>query len=156
MSTEAITIEPADADDARAYTLVGEMEAEIDRLYSDRPGSIHGISASPAEMRPPDGGYVVVLASGAPVGCGGFKRIGDDVCEIKRMYLKPEVRGRGLGGPLLSAIEAAARAAGFGVARLDTGDRQPAAERLYTAAGYREIPDYNGNAVARHWYEKEL
>ncbi|UJA21605.1 GNAT family N-acetyltransferase [Thermoleophilia bacterium SCSIO 60948] len=151
-----ITIASADPRDEDAWTLVGAMEAEIDGLYGDRDGSIHGITATAGEMSPPDGGFIVVRDSGRPVGCGGFKRIGDGVCEIKRMYLRPESRGTGLAADLLAAIEAEAKRAGFVLARLDTGDRQPAAERLYTGAGYREIDDYNGNEVARHWYEKEL
>lgn len=155
-SSETISIEAADVGDPGAWALVAEMEAEIDALYGDRDGSIHGISATAAEMSPPRGGFVVARDSGRPVGCGGFKRIGEGVCEIKRMYLRPASRGTGLGRELLAAIEAEARRAGFTLARLDTGDRQPAAERLYLRAGYREIDDYNGNEVARHWYEKEL
>lgn len=72
------------------------------------------------------------------------------------MYVVPEARGQAVGGALLRGIEDAARGAGHRLARLDTGDRQPAAGRLYLSSGYRPIPDYNGNAVARHWFEKEL
>ena len=46
--------------------------------------------------------------------------------------------------------------AGYSMARLDTGDRQPAAERLYDSAGYRRIPDYNSNPLARLWFERRL
>jgi GNAT superfamily N-acetyltransferase len=59
-------------------------------------------------------------------------------------------------GALLVALEDAARELGYARVRLDTGPKQPHAERLYRRAGYREIPDYNGNVVARHWFEKGL
>ena len=132
------------------------MEREIDELYADRPGSIRDIGASPAEMRAPDGGFVLVRADGEPIGGGGFKRLDEHTCEIKRMYLVPRVRGRGLARPLLAALEDCARERGYVRARLDTADRQPAAKRLYEGAGYRPIPDYNANPLATFWFEKEL
>jgi GNAT superfamily N-acetyltransferase len=72
------------------------------------------------------------------------------------MYLEPEWRSRGLSGQLLTALEDRARGLGYTRARLDTGDRQPSAKRLYEGAGYRQIDDYNDNRVARFWFEREL
>jgi GNAT superfamily N-acetyltransferase len=132
------------------------MEDEAERLYGDREGTIHDVSADPDEMRPPSGGFLVVRRDGSAIGGGGFKQLDGRTCEIKRMYLEPEWRGKGLSRALLEAIEAAARDAGYAVARLDTGDRQPSAKRLYDGAGYRRIGDYNGNPLARLWYEREL
>jgi len=128
----------------------------MDELYADRSGSIRKNSAHPDELTPPAGGFVVVTLDGRPVGCGGFKRFDDETCEIKRMYLAPELRGRGVGLGLLLALEALGRERGYSVARLDTGDRQPAAKRLYERAGYREIGDYNGNPYAHFWFEKRI
>lgn len=150
---EIVTSDPTAAE---SRALVTAMEEEIERIYADRPGSIHDITADAGEMSPPGGGFMIALVDGSPAGCGGFKGIGEGVCEVKRMYVAPEARGLGLGGALLRGIEEAARDAGYALARLDTGDRQPAAGRLYAGAGYRAIPDYNGNRVARHWFEKDL
>jgi len=132
------------------------MEEEIEALYADRPGSIHAVSASPSEMSPPGGGFVLVDVDGRAAGCGGLKGLDGETCEIKRMYLGPEARGRGLGSLLVGALEERGRALGYSRARLDTGDRQPAAIRLYKGAGYHSIPDYNGNTAATLWFEKDL
>lgn len=132
------------------------MEDEIEELYADRPGSIHSVSASAAEMGSPGGDFLLVTWEGRTVGCGGIKRIDPRTCEIKRMYLLPEVRGRGLSAVLLEALELRARELGYERVRLDTGDRQPAAKRLYERGGYREIDDYNGNTAASFWFEKQL
>lgn len=128
----------------------------MDELYADRSGSIRKNSADPEVLSPPGGGFVIVDVDRRAAACGGFKRFDSDAGEIKRMYVRPEVRGRGLGRVLLDALEERLREVGYSVARLDTGDRQPQARRLYLGAGYREIPDYNDNPLAAFWFEKEL
>jgi GNAT superfamily N-acetyltransferase len=146
----------ADPADPAARELVRAMEEEIETLYADRPGTIHSVPAPVEQMRPPAGAFVLVVEADEPVGCGGVKPLGETTCEIKRMYLRPEVRGRGIAAGLLAALEVRARGLGYSHVRLDTGDRQGAAKYLYESRGYREIPDYNGNTAARHWYEKAL
>jgi GNAT superfamily N-acetyltransferase len=150
---EILRGDPASDDGAR---LLREMTDEIEDLYADREGSIHRVGISIREMRAPHGAFLVLLAGGRPFGCGALKRLDERTCEIKRMYIEPGWRGRGLSRPLLVALEARARDLGYAVARLDTGDRQPGAKHLYESAGYRPIADYNGNPLARHWYEREL
>ena len=93
---------------------------------------------------------------GEPVAVGAVKRLDDGLCEIKRMYVAPEARGRGVARALLVALEDAARSLGYARARLDTGPSQPQAKALYLATGYTEIPDYNGNPDASFWAEKPL
>ena len=151
-----ISVERGDPSDPSSLALVQAMEDEIDELYHDRSGSVRSVTAEPDEMRPPDGDFLVVVHEGRPVGCGGLKRLDDDVGEIKRMYVAPDARGKGLSRMLLEALEDRARELGFTIARLDTGDRQPAAQRLYEGAGYRRIPRYNENDVATRWYERSL
>jgi GNAT superfamily N-acetyltransferase len=153
----ALTIEPADPADEPAAGLLAAMEAEVEALYADRTGTMGVDSAAPAaEMRPPAGGFVLMRIAGEPVACGGLKRFDDETAEIKRMYVAPRFRGQGLSRLLLEALEARARELGYVRARLDTGDRQPAAAALYDDVGYRRIPDYNGNRLARFWFEREL
>ena len=72
------------------------------------------------------------------------------------MYVVPAERGRGVARQLLAALEEHARTLGYLVARLDTGDRQPAAQHLYGSAGYRTIHNFNGNPVASWFGEKPL
>jgi GNAT superfamily N-acetyltransferase len=78
------------------------------------------------------------------------------VAEIKRMYVLPAARSRGVAAALLVALEDAARAQGYGVVRLDTGPKQVHAQRLYRAAGYKDVPPYNDNPFACFWGEKRL
>lgn len=156
MSFDAFEIRLGDPGAAESRDLVAAMEEEIEELYADRGGSIHSVSAEPEAMTPPTGAFLLVLAGERAVGCGGFKRLGEETCEIKRMYLRPAVRGLGLSGRLLAALEERASAGGYTRVRLDTGDRQPAAMHLYATRDYREIADYNGSTAATHWFEKDL
>ena len=140
--------------DPVAVELVAAMVDEVGKLYE--PGLPMGSSASPSELSPPGGGFVVLWDGGRAIAGGGLKRLGDDACEIKRMYVVPEARGRGLGRALLEALEALARDLGYDVARLDTGAEQPGAQRMYERAGYVAVADYNGNPYASYWGEKRL
>jgi GNAT superfamily N-acetyltransferase len=137
-----------------ARELAAAMWAEIGELYE--PGLPQGPTAHPEELSPPHGGFVLLVADGRPVAGGGIKRLDDRACEIKRMYVVPGARGRGVGRELLAALETLARDLGYAVARLDTGAKQPRAQRLYERAGYVAVPDYNGNPYAAFWGEKRL
>ena len=118
------------------------------------PGMIPG--ADPADVAPPDGSWVVAYLDGEPVGCAGVKRLDAVTGEVKRVFLRPAARGRGIGRALMAALEADGRALGFERLRLDTGDRQPEALGLFRSLGYREIDDYNGNPFASYWMERAL
>ena len=145
-------------DSEPARSLVQAMREEIRAIYEgvdltspDMP------KAGPNELGPPAGTFLVGYDErGEPVCCGGVKDVGDGICEIKRMYVVPEARRSGRAGELLAALEDAARELGFDTARLDTGPRQPHAERFYRRAGYRAIHNFNGNPVASFFGEKEL
>jgi GNAT superfamily N-acetyltransferase len=113
-------------------------------------------TASPDQMAPPHGAFLVIYEDGVAVAGGGLKRLDEQACEIKRMFVIPEARGRGLAGVLLVALEDEARRLGYAIARLDTGPKQPHAQRLYEQAGYRPIGNFNANPFASFWGEKEL
>ena len=143
---------PIDVGDGAA--LVSAMEAEMAELYADVRGGLDLNApdmpkAGPAELGPPHGVYLAGYRD-------GLKRLPDGACEIKRMYVAPEARGQGLARILLRALEDAARGLGYAVARLDTGARQPYAQRLYESEGYRPIANFNGNPVAHYFGEKQL
>ncbi len=137
--------------------LVTAMRAEMAGVYEglDLDGS-EMPKAGPSELGPPDGGFIVGWADGEPVCCGGFKRLADGACEIKRMYVVPAARGRGVARALLHELERRARAHGYRVARLDTGPKQPHARRLYEGEGYVAIENFNANPVATFFGEKSL
>ena len=112
-----------------------------------------GPSATPADFSPPGGAYVAGFIDGVP-GCGGgIKALGDGAAEIKRMYVVPQFRGRGLARALLREMEDTARDMGYQVMRLDSTS---ATWPIYAAAGYGEIADYNDNPHAHFWGEKQL
>ena len=144
--------------DEPARSLVQAMREEIRALYEgvflDSPDMP---SAGPQELGPPRGTFLVGFdEADMPVCCGGLKDLGTGVCEIKRMYVVPAARRAGRAGELLAALEDAARELGYDVARLDTGPRQPHAERIYRAAGYEPIGNFNGNPVASFFGAKRL
>jgi ribosomal protein S18 acetylase RimI-like enzyme len=80
--------------------------------------------------------------AGTPVGCGALLDLGEGAAEIKRMYVRPEDRGRGLSRRMLEALEREALRSGFDRTRLETGERQPEAMGLYRSAGYVEIEKF--------------
>ena len=138
-----------------ASDLIEAMVAELAPLYGriDRPGMP---VAGPEQFAPPGGAFLVGFDDGRPICGGGLKRLEPGVVEIKRMYVVPEARRRGVARELLAALEDTARRLGYERARLDTGPKQPDAERLYRAAGYREIGNFNANPEASFWGEKAL
>ena len=139
--------------DPVARELVAAMVRETSALYDVEE---LGLPAPPEDMSPPGGGFVVLSEHGRAVAGGGLKRLDDAACEIKRMYVVRDARGRGLGRALLAALEELARDMGYAVVRLDTGSRQPGAQRLYERSGYLPVSDFNGNPQASYWGEKKL
>jgi GNAT superfamily N-acetyltransferase len=144
---------PCDAGRPPASELIAATLAEYDETFGYRG---EGPSATPADFSPPGGVYLVGMLDGAPACGGGVKALGEGIAEIKRMYVTPEHRRRGMGSELLAALEDAARDLGHRVVRLDTTLDPPHLRRMYVAAGYREIADYNGNPYAAFWGEKPL
>jgi GNAT superfamily N-acetyltransferase len=141
-----------------AASLVDAMRAELSALYDELDLDAPDMpKAGPAELGPPGGTFLVGFdASGRPICCGGLKRLSDETCEIKRMYVIPQTRGRRVGRLLLTALEHAAVELGYSVIRLDTGPRQPEAERMYRRAGYSPIGNFNANPMASFFGEKRL
>ena len=151
-----IEIRTVPAGEPPACDLVEAMVAEGIEVYGRRLDSPGAPTATAEQMSPPGGTFLVIYDDGVPVAGGGIKRLSDDVGEIKRMYVVPEARSRGLARRLLSALEDAARKLGYERVRLDTGPRQPHARRLYESTGYRSVERYNDNPFADYWAEKRL
>ncbi|MGW0434273.1 GNAT family N-acetyltransferase [Micromonospora sp. NPDC003197] len=89
-----------------------------------------------------DARYLVGVIDGRVVACGAIQPLGGDTAEIKRMYVRPAYRGRGLSRQILAALEEVALCSGHTVLRLETGSYLPTAIRLYVSSGYAEIPAY--------------
>jgi GNAT superfamily N-acetyltransferase len=140
-----------------AATLVRAMRDEIAGLYEGL--ELDGAQmpkAGPTEMGSPGGTFIVGYENDVAVCCGGIKRLPDGACEIKRMFVVEEARGRGVARALLTELERRARELGYSVARLDTGPRQPHAQGMYERAGYVAIENFNANPVASFFGEKRL
>ena len=85
---------------------------------------------------------VVAYDSGKAIGCGAIKEYEKGVAEIKRMFVRPENRGRGIAGEILSELETWAKELDFSECILETGLKQPEAIRLYRKNNYQAIPNY--------------
>ena len=88
------------------------------------------------------GEAIIASENGFHVGCGCFRPYDEDTVEIKRMYVRPEYRGRGVARELLIRLESCAKKKGYRSAVLETGRGQPEAIRLYEKSGYVRIPNY--------------
>lgn len=149
-----LALEPSDSADAR--WCLEKYFTELDERFEGGFRFTQGYSFSVDEMTPPEGYLVVARVDGAPVGCGALKRLDADTGEVKRVWIAPGMRGRGLATRLMDELEALAREAGFRAVKLDTNKALTEAHALYRRRGYRDIERYNDNPYAHHWFEKAL
>ena len=140
-----VTVRRADILSAEALRLIEALNAELSKIYPE-PGACH-FRLDPDEVAPGQGAFVVASQSGQPVGCGAVRRIDPRTGELKRMYVCPESRGRGVGRRLVAALEAEARSLGLSRLVLETGVRQAEALALYQRTGFAPVPPF-GEYVA--------
>ena len=124
--------------------------AELQQEYVVRYGQHDGTPVAPAQFAPPLGLFLVGYLEGEPVVCGGWRSHGDGVAELKRMYVTPRVRGRGLARAMLAELERTAGAAGHTRIILESGQNQPEALAMYASSGYTAVPSFG------HYAENEL
>jgi GNAT superfamily N-acetyltransferase len=144
-----------DPEQPPASELLAEMAVELNEMYGT-PSRLEVPAVHPSELRAPGGTYLVGWESQAAVAGGGLRGLDDGMGEIKRMFVRPAARSRGIAGELLTALECAARSLGYGRVRLDTGPKQVHAASLYRGAGFVPIEAYNDNPFASFWGEKDL
>jgi GNAT superfamily N-acetyltransferase len=122
---------------------------------SEGPGDPHEYIESMvgdlAALKPPKGFVLVLENEKKLVGMGLIKTIGEGVGEVKRMYIRPEFRGRGYGKELMHALVNRAEEFGYSILRLETADFMPAALKVYHSAGFKERGEYPGGEVPE-WY----
>ena len=129
-------------DDPVAQDLVEQVQQE----YVARYGGPDEAVVDPAEFLPPQGLFLVAEVDGVPAACGAWRAMEPDAgqrktAEIKRVYVEPGFRRRGLAQEVVARLERGAAAAGFTTV-LNTGDRQPEALALYAELGYRPVAGY--------------
>ena len=158
----AFDLRPEPYDGPAGAQLVADLAADLGRRYDDEaPASARSpeeqaarqaeldadeaaylAEVTPGDVAPPVGAFVVARLDGEPVGCGALRRHADGVAEVKRLWVAPPARGRGLARTLMAWLEAEAVALGYRQLTLETGLRQPEAIALYTALGYRRRAPY--------------
>ena len=153
---------------ARIEPVNGEGElAEVRALFREYAETLgidlgfQGFEAElaglPGDYAPPRGRLLIAREVSRAVGCAALRPLGPDVCEAKRLYVRPEARGTGLGRRLTDALIAEARAIGYGRLRLDTLPAMTEAIALYRSLDFRVISPYRYNPVEGTLFlEKDL
>jgi DNA-binding MarR family transcriptional regulator/GNAT superfamily N-acetyltransferase len=150
---EVREVDPAHPDARQCLrSYFGELERRSGAPFDPTTGS----TAEPREIRPPHGLFLVVYLRDAPVGCGVLKHFPGGISDVKRMWVAESARGLGIGRRLLAELESRAAARGDRTVRLETSDTLGEAMALYRSVGYVEVPAFNDEPFADHWFEKAL
>ena len=166
MVASAVQLTVRDPRDPAARSCLRAYFSELVQRFEHGFDPALGQPAGDAELSPPAGLLLVASLHEEPAGCGALifhdetGRQGDHGmrrwAHIKRMWVAPDLRGLGLGRRILAGLEARAAAAGADTIRLDTNRVLTEAISLYRASGYREVPAFNHERYAHHWFEKTL
>lgn len=156
LTLTSVPITSLDPEHPDAKHCLARYVAELNRRSQRGFNPQVGATALPHEVRPPAGEFFVAYFHGEPVGCGAVKHHADQPAEIKRMWIAPGARGLGLGRRLLERLEACALAGGAQLARIETSAVLFEALSLYRSAGWVEVPAFNDEPFADHWFQKAL
>lgn len=152
---------PTRTDDPDAARLLAEYFHSRELGFTTHPGGYVIRPPDPDHFEPPAGVFLLVQDdTGRAVGCGGVRRIADldrrVTYEVKHVWIEEDARGRGWSRLLMAELEQRAAALGADVIVLDTNESLEAAQHLYRTSGYREVPAYNANKNATHWFRKDV
>lgn len=150
----AITVETVDGASPDARACLDAYAADIDERFPE--GFDPATLVRPHEVSGDAGAFLVAYEEGRPVGCGALRRLGPGAGEIRHVWVDPGARRLSLGRRILDGLEQRAVERGFTVVRLDTHAALTEAQEMYRACGYTEIPRYDDNVYAAHWFEKRL
>jgi GNAT superfamily N-acetyltransferase/DNA-binding MarR family transcriptional regulator len=156
LTAALVEIRPVDPTHPDARLCVRSYFAELDRRSDSGFDPAQGISAEPHELTPPAGVFLIAYLRSEPIGCGAVKHHDDAPSEIKRMWVTESARGLGIGRRLLAELEAWAAGRGARTVRLETNRALTEAIAMYRSAGYAEVPAFNDEPFAHHWFEKRL
>ena len=131
-------------DQVRFLFLEYEENRGFDAPLGDFQNEMDGLPGSYAS---PDGRLLLALNDADPAGVVAFQKIGKKICEMKRMYVRPLFRGKGLGKTLTEELIRQAKESGYQIMRLDTHPVMTSAKKLYLSLGFCEIARYNNNPI---------
>jgi len=140
---DLIEVRASPLDSREARELIAALNAELLALYPPEQ-CFHDLDED--QVAPGRGRFVLAWEDGAAVGCGAIRLIDDEQAELKRMYVVPERRGRGISRTVLESLEAVARELGARSIVLETGIHQPVAISLYESSAYRRVPCFGAYA----------
>jgi|SRR4051794_23349363 len=156
LTAALVAIRPVDPEHPDARSCLRRYFAELGRRSKDGYDPARGVSAEPHELRAPAGCLLIAYLRDEPVGCGAVKHRPGGPSDVKRMWVAETARGLGIGRRMLAELEACAVRSGADVARLETNRALTEAIALYRSAGYVEVPAFNDEPFADHWFEKRL
>jgi GNAT superfamily N-acetyltransferase len=149
--------EAASAEDWAAARGLFEAYARSLDFDLEFQGFSQELATLPGDYAPPLGCILLARDAAGPVGCVALRPLGGDVCEMKRLFVAPAARGRGIGRQLAETVLERARALGYKRMRLDTVSSMRAAEQLYASLGFRPIAPYCFNPLpGARFYERLL
>ena len=155
LRASSVTIKIEDPSSRTARACLAHYYGELAARFDDGFHPDVSISATPEEMTPPNGYFLVARLHGEAVGCGALK-CHADYGEIKRMWVAASTRGLGIGRRILGYLEELARERKLPLIRLETNKALTEAQALYRSQGYQEVAPFNSESYAHHWFEKTL
>ena len=155
LRASAVTIDIENPSSRVARECLSHYYRELAERFDEGFNPDFSISATPEEMTPPEGYFLVARLHGDAVGCGALK-CHPEYGEIKRMWVAASTRGLGIGRRILVHLEALARECKLPLVRLETNKALREAQALYRSSGYREVAPFNSESYAHHWFEKRL
>ena len=137
-------------EDIRALFLEYGRSLDFSLCFQQFDQELRGL---PGEYAPPHGRLILCEVDDKPAGCMALKKLEERICEMKRLYVRPEFRGDGLGLQLVTHLIGEAREAGYSAIRLDTvAGTMDHAIALYRSIGFRDIPPYYPNPIPKAVY----
>lgn len=156
LTAATVTLNIVDPDHPDAQHCLRSYSTELQERFETGFDPARSLLPDAGELRPPHGLFLVARLHGEPVGCAGLKLPPGSPAEIKRMWVAPHARRLGLGRRFLTELETRAAQHGRDVLRLDTNTALSAAINLYHSYGFQEVPAFNDEPYAHHWFEKRI